>query len=75
MSDKTPTPKDLLASANMWTERAEAHIRAADFCHEQASRFLGHLAVPDDFRPTLTLIDGEKNEQSQATVHHLPPSD
>jgi hypothetical protein len=51
-------PEQLLESANMWTERAEEHIRAADFCHAQASRFLGHLAVPDDYKPELVLLQG-----------------
>jgi hypothetical protein len=52
-----PTPTQLLETANLWESRAEEHIRGADFCKEQAARIMARIAVPDDYRPTLTLID------------------
>lgn len=67
MDSRIPTPEQLLESANDWERRATEHIRAADFCHNQAERFLGHVAVPDDYRPTLTLIPGGKHEQQEKT--------
>jgi len=62
-----PSPAQLLETANMWEQRAEDHIRAADFCHEQASRFLGRIAVPDDYRPHLVLIHGDKDNGTDRT--------
>lgn len=55
---RTPKPEWYIEMANKWNQRAEEHIRAADFCHDQATRFMGKIAVEADFRPTLTLIQG-----------------
>lgn len=57
------TPEELLKTANMWEMRANEHIRAADFCHQQADRFLGRVAVPDDYKPQLVLIEGDKGKR------------
>jgi hypothetical protein len=55
------TPQDILKTANKWVAEAEEHIKAADYCHEQAEMFLGQLVVADDYKPTLILIEGEKS--------------
>lgn len=49
---------DYLAEANRWNQRREEHLRLADFCEEQYQRFIGAVAVPDDFKPDLVLVEG-----------------
>lgn len=69
---REPLPNQLLETANEWERRANEHIEAADFCHEQASRFLGRIAVADDYRPTLTLIQGGKSDNTRTSRGELP---
>ena len=59
----------------MWEQRAEEHIRAADFCHEQATRFLARVAVPDDYRPTLVLIAGDGGTKPDNRTEQQDSSD
>jgi hypothetical protein len=49
-------PEFLLEESNKWQAKAEAHKRAAEYCEEQAARFLAKVAVPDDYKPELEMI-------------------
>lgn len=55
----SPTDEQLAETARSWVAKGEEHIRAAQFCHEQASRFLARISVEETVeRPQLTLIQG-----------------
>lgn len=50
-------PEILLEEANRWQAKAEAHRKAMEYCEEQARRFMGRIAVPDEYRAELRLVD------------------
>ena len=53
-------PELVLEEANKWQAKAELHRRALEYCEEQAQRCLGQVAVPDEFVPSLRVIDGTR---------------